>query len=176
MAKRGSAKRYAQAAFEIALERNELDRWQADLNRIATLLDNAALVALLEDPRVSLDRKTELLAGQLRDMTPLALNLVYLLIGKGRLSLMREIAQGYQKLVDGHRGIEHAQVVTVMPLDAEEEQHLAERLGAILGKKVIIEPKVDPTIGGGVIARIDYRVLDASVTGRLQALKREMVK
>ena len=75
MATRAYAKRYSQAVFEIAVERNELDRWQSDLTKIASLGDNAELTALLETPKLPFEDKVKLLSEHLSDINPLALNL-----------------------------------------------------------------------------------------------------
>ncbi|HEX9976694.1 MAG TPA: F0F1 ATP synthase subunit delta, partial [Dehalococcoidales bacterium] len=62
MARKAQAKRYAQAVFQIALEKGELDRWQSDLRKIASLGQEAALVTLLENPKVPFGDKVRLLS------------------------------------------------------------------------------------------------------------------
>ena len=52
MARKAYARRYSQAVFNIARERNELDRWQSDLGRIARLGEDAAFMALVENPKI----------------------------------------------------------------------------------------------------------------------------
>ena len=174
MARRGFAKRYSQAVFEIALERNELDTWQADLEKIASLGEDATLVAWFESPKFHFDVKAKLLSERLGDMNPLALNLAYLLVARGRLSMAGGIANEYQRLLDSHRGIERAEVTTAVPLDDEDKTRLAERLGAVVGKKVVLEPQVDSSVLGGIVARIGDKLLDGSTSSRLIALKREL--
>ena len=176
MAKRGYAKRYSQAVFEIALERKELDKWQADLRKIASLGDDATIVAWFESPKFHFDVKAKLLSEQLGDINPLALNLAYLLIARGRLSMAGDIADEYQRLLDSYRGIEQAEVTTAVPLDDEDKTRLTERLSAVVGKKVVLKPQVDSSLLGGIIARIGYRLLDGSTSSRLLALKRELEK
>jgi len=174
VARRAYARRYSQAVFEIAMERQELDRWQSDLRKIASLGEDAALVALLENPRLHFNDKARLLSEQLGDINPLALNLVYLLVARGRLSMLGEIADEYQRLLDSYRGIEEAEVTTAIPLDDEDKLRLGERLGAIVGKKVVIKPEVDSSLIGGIVARIGGKLLDGSTRSRLEALKREL--
>ena len=174
MARRAYARRYSQAVFEIAMERQELDRWQSDLRKIASLGEDAELVALLENPRLHFNDKARLLSEQLGDINPLALNLVYLLVARGRLSMLGEIADEYQRLLDSYRGIEQAEVTTAIPLDDEDKLRLGERLGAIVGKKVVIKPEVDSSLIGGIVARIGGKLLDGSTRSRLEALKREL--
>jgi F-type H+-transporting ATPase subunit delta len=170
------AKRYAQAAFDIALEKKELDKWQTDLRAVAGLGEDSTIVAFLESPKFDFSAKTKLLSERLVDIDPLVLNLVYLLISKGRLSIIGEITDEYQRLVDSYHGIERAEVITAVPLDDQDKINLGERIGSIVGKKVVVEPEVDPRLIGGFIVRIGGKLLDGSTHSRLEALKRELVR
>jgi F-type H+-transporting ATPase subunit delta len=174
MARRTYARRYAQAVFNIAREKNELDRWQSDLRKIATLAEDAKLMAVLENPKIHFKDKARLLSQGLGKINPLALNLVYLLVSRGRLGIIGEIADEYQRLLDSYRGIEQAEVTTAIPLDAEDRQRLEQRLGAMVGKKVVVKPKVDPKVVGGVVARIGGKLLDGSTRSKLVALKKAL--
>jgi len=169
-------RRYAQAVFEIALETKELDRWQSDLRRIASLGEDDALIAFLESPKIQLADKARLLSEQLDGVNPLALNLVYLLAARGRLRSIGDIADAYQRLLDNYRGIETAEVVTAIALDEEDKQRLAEHLGAIVGKKVALKTEVESRLIGGIIARIDGKLLDGSTHSKLEALKKELAR
>jgi F-type H+-transporting ATPase subunit delta len=174
VARRVYARRYGRAVFEIALERKELDRWQGDLKKIAALGDDAAFMALIENPKVGFEKKEKLLAKVLGDVSPLARNLVYLLVSRGRLGLVGEIAEDYHRLLDSYRGIEHAEVVTAVPLDAKEKKQLEEHLGAVVGKKIVLETSVDPSLVGGMVARVGGKLLDGSTRSQLLALKKEL--
>ena len=176
MARRVYPRRYAQAVFEIALEKKELDRWQSDLKNITSLGEDATVIAFLESPRFDFGAKAKLLSERLVDISPLVLNLVYLLLARGRLSMLGEIADEYQRLLDSYRGIEQAEVITAVPLDDEDKVRLGERLGVVVGKKVVVKPEVDSSVIGGFIARIGGKLLDGSTRGQLQALKRELVR
>lgn len=174
MARKANARRYAQAVFQIAVERAELDRWQSDLRKIAVLGEDAAFTMLLESPKLHFDDKARLLSEQLGDVNPLALNLVYLLVTKSGLSVVGEIAAEYQRLLDSYHGIEQAEVITAVPLDDAEKLKIEERLGAVVGKKVVIKAEVDSSLIGGIVARIGGKLMDGSTRSRLEALKKEM--
>ena len=174
MARRVYARRYAQAVFSIAMERNELDRWQSDLGKIASLVEDATIVAVLESPKFHFDDKAKLLSAQLGDVNPLALNLVYHLVTRGRLGLMSEIADEYQRLVDSYRGVEQAEVITAISLGDEDKLMLRERLETVVGKTVELKPKVDASLIGGIIARIGDKLIDGSTRGKLEALKKDL--
>jgi F-type H+-transporting ATPase subunit delta len=162
--------------FTIALEANELDRWQSDLREIAHLASDASLVTLFESPKLHFDVKAKLLSKALGDVSPLALNLVYLLMTRGRLGMVGDIADEYQRLLDSHRGIETAEVTTAVPLDDKDQRRLSEQLGSIVGKKVVLKAEVDPSLVGGIMARIGGRLLDGSTRSRLVALKRGLAR
>jgi len=168
------ARRYSQAVFEIALERKELDRWQSDLGKIASLGEDATFIAFLESPRFHFDDKARLLSERLGDINPLALNLVYLLVARGRLSMVGDIADGYQQLLDSYHGIAQAEITTAIPLDDEDKLRLEEHLGAIVGKKVVLKPEIDSSLIGGIVARIGGKLLDGSTRSQLMALKKEL--
>jgi F-type H+-transporting ATPase subunit delta len=167
-------KRYAKAVFEIAEERKELDRWQSDLRKIASLSEDESFIAGLESPKLRFEDKARLLWEWLGDINPLALNLVYLLITRGRLSMIGDIADEYQRLLNSYRGIEPAEVVTAIPLDDEDKRRLAAYLGAVVGKKVVIKTEVDSSLVGGITARVGGKLLDGSVRSKLAALEREL--
>ena len=170
MARRVYARRYSQAVFDIALERKELDRWQSDLKKIASLGEDDAFIALLESPKLHFEAKAKLLSERLGDINPLALNLVYLLITRGRLKMLGDIADEYQRLLDSYRGIERAEVTTAIPLDDKDKLRLGERLGAIASKKVVLKPEVDSRLIGGIVVRISGKLLDGSTRSKLTAL------
>ena len=176
MARVTSGKRYAQAAFKLALEKGELDSWQASLRKIADITTNEQLVALLENPKLSFETKKDLLAGLLGKINPLALNLAYLLVHKGRLGIAGDIAQQYDRLLDTHYGIEHVAVTTALPLDDEDRERISSRFGEIIGHKVVIDAQVDPSLVGGIKAKIGDTLIDGSVKSKLGALKKSLVE
>jgi len=175
VARRVYAKRYAQAVFEIALETKKLDKWQSDLQKITSIVEETAFQAFLESPKVHFDDKAKLLAERLEDISPLALNLVLLLVARGRLSIIGDIVAEYQRLLDSYRGIEPAEVSAAIPLDEEDKRKLAQHLSVIVGKKVVLKSEVDPALIGGFVARVGDKLLDGSTRGKLAALKRELV-
>jgi F-type H+-transporting ATPase subunit delta len=169
-----NAKRYAQAIFEIAQERQELNKWQADLQRMSGLNTDAVLLTLLASPKLAFQDKAKLLDEKLIGISPMARNLAYLLAEKNKISWISDIARAYQHLVDNYNGISHATVKTAVPLEAREKARLEASLKSLTGKNIIIETEVDASIIGGMVARIDGQLLDGSVRTKLAALKKEL--
>ena len=170
------AKRYAQAAFEVAKEKNNLDEWQTDLIKVTELLKDSEVSNLIENPKLSFELKAELIKEKLGKINPLVLNLCYLLISKGKLRNVGQVSGEYERLVDEHRGIKHADVVTAVPIDDKDKEKLIAQLEAMTGTKVVAEIHVDPELIGGIIARIDGRLIDGSIRNKLQLLKKDLAE
>ena len=170
------AKRYAQAVFEIALESNKLEEWRSDLGKIAQLMGDAEFAVLVENPRLPTNLKEELAQEKLGKINLLALNLVYLLMAKGRLKHADQIANEYGRLLDAHYGITHAEVTTAIPLNDTDKQRLSHQLDTIVGKKVSVNLQIDPDILGGFIARIGDSLIDGSIRNRLNELKKSLAE
>lgn len=168
------AKRYSQAIFEIAKERNEFDEWQENLRQVSALAEDSEFVSVMENPKFPVDKKLKLLNVQLKDISTMALNLAYILTSKGKFDLITDIYIDYQKILDSYRGIEQAEIITAVPFDEKEKQHLAERLSTITGKKIVMTMQVDPDIIGGVIAKVGEKIIDGSTKSQLLAMKNEI--
>jgi F-type H+-transporting ATPase subunit delta len=176
VARVASAKRHAQAVFQIALEKKEVEKWRSELKTIAATLGDPQLRAILEDPKVHLSEKENLVGKCLPGISQLALNFAYLLVAKQRLSVLEQIVSEYERMADAHLGLEHAKVITAIPLDEEDQKKLSERLAAITGKKMVLTTEVDPAIIGGFVARVGDKLIDGSTKAKLEALKRTLVR
>ena len=78
-------------------------------------------------------------------------------------------------MVDSHRGVVRAEVVTAAPLDAEQASRLAEMLRDVAGRDVVISSREDPGILGGLIARVGDKVIDGSTRTRLEGMRKRLV-
>ena len=132
-------KRYAQAVFRMAVEQKELNVWQSDLRKIASISRDEAFFAFLQNREVAFEEKTKMLSERLGEIHPMALKLVSMLAAKGRLGMIEDISDEYQQMLDNYRGVEGAEVAevtTAIPLDDEYKLKLAQRITEIIGKPV----------------------------------------
>lgn len=177
MALRGaSARRYAEAVYQLAVEQDALEQWSNDLATIASFVSEPDVARVLESSRVPSSEKVRLLrAGLERALfSPQAMNLAQLLEQRGKLGLTPQIQRAYQEMADDRRGIAHATVTTAVPLTDDERRAVTERLSQITGKQVDVTPVVDERIIGGLVARIGDQLIDGSTRSRLVALKRRL--
>ncbi len=169
-----AAKRYAQAAFELARDKSELEVWERDLSALGEALMTPGAMAFLASRHVPDEGKQDFLRRVIGQPAPLVSNLLRLLSEKNRLGLLPQIIEAFQRLVDEERGIAHAQVVTAVPMSGDEQAAIARRLSELTGKQVQIEAREDPEILGGLVARIGDRLIDGSTKTKLIALRRRL--
>jgi F-type H+-transporting ATPase subunit delta len=169
-----AARRYAQAAFELAQERNDLDVWERDLNSLREALASEEALAFVSNHKVAPAAKEEFLRRAAGETAPLAWNLVRLLSSKRRLALLPQIAEDFQTLADEARGVAHAHVLAAVPMSEDERGTLARRLSEQTGKRVDVQVNEAPEILGGLVARIGDTLIDGSTRSRLLALRRQL--
>jgi F-type H+-transporting ATPase subunit delta len=170
-----SGKRYAQATFELALEKGELEVWRENLSRAAETISDAQLMVLLENPKLPFHAKKGLVEERLGKVSPLVLNLICLLMSRGKLKIIGNVAEHYTRLLDAHKGIERADIITALPLDDEEINILARQLGEIVGHTIIVDARTDPSVIGGFRARIGDVLIDGSIHNKLESLRQNLI-
>ncbi len=176
MAKKFSARRYAQALFAVAHEKNKTDVLLSDLEAVSQLNRDKIISDYLDNPAISFKQKESVLSGKLPGIDSEVVNLIYMLLSNGRINKLSAVIEEYRQMVDGSKGIERAEVITAVPLDDKARQNISKRLGDLLGKKIVIEPEnTDPELIGGVIVKVGGKLLDGSTRSALNTLKKEII-
>ncbi|MBX6771552.1 MAG: F0F1 ATP synthase subunit delta [Chloroflexi bacterium] len=176
MATSGVARRYARAIFDLAREEGDLDGWLQALQGIRDILGSPEFRILLDNPGIAFTRKIEIVRESLPTyLSETQRNFVFVLIENRRTGLIDQILDAYQTLLNEARGIVPARVTTAVPLTPAETEQVKQRLERIVGRQVAMATEVDPSIIGGFVARIGDRLIDASVAGRLAALRASLL-
>jgi len=168
------AHRYAQALFELGVEQAQLERTVADAESLAAAYrDSADLRRALEDPLVAHDAKKAIVC-ELADRigaAPATKSMVCLLVDRRRTRILPAMAEALRRLADARRGLLRAEVTTAFPLPEAFYGRLQAALETMTGRSVIVDRKSDPSLIGGVVARIGDRIFDGSLRTRLQSLR-----
>ncbi len=165
--------RYAAAVLEIAHAEGDADRITEELYRVAQAVDaNPELHDTLADPRVPMERRhsvvADVLEGRVADST---ISLVTFLIMVGRSNEMREIATRALELAAAREEEVLAEVRSAVALDAATVERLTAKLVEATGRKVRVSVTIDPSLIGGIVARVGDTVFDGSVLSRLKELR-----
>jgi F-type H+-transporting ATPase subunit delta len=167
-----AARRYAEAAFEIGRADRRLDAWERDLAAVAAVLRNPELRRLLEHPAVAYADKERVLRRVVGEgVSELALNLVLLMIRRGRPGAIERMVEHFAELLRRERGIALAEVQSALPLAEEQRGAVGERLSQLTGAQIEMNEVVDESLIGGIAVRIGDTLYDGSVRNRLERLR-----
>jgi F-type H+-transporting ATPase subunit delta len=186
MTNRTAATRYARALLDVAIK--EADRAAVNdvLRRIEEQL--AAFAGLLEqypelqrallNPAIPAPRKRAAVAELTArgNVTPVLAKLLVLLAQRDRLVLLPDLLAAYRERLLQYLKVVRAEVTTAVELPAERAKAVEQRLAGMTGRTVTLATRVDPSIVGGVIARIGSTVYDGSITRQLEKMKQQLVE
>jgi F-type H+-transporting ATPase subunit delta len=173
------ARRYAKAIIQIGVAQNSLDKLGADLRTIAHAMQTSAeLVDVLSNPAVRRNDRRKVLDALLARAagSPVTKNVVNLLLDHERLGSLPAISREVDSMIEAKAGKITAEVTSAVDLTPPQVAQLTQTLERLSGKKVVIEKKKDPSLLGGVIAKVGDVVYDGSVRTQLRALRDELGK
>lgn len=172
---RTSARRYAEAAFEIALRDGTVDEWLDQLQRAAAIVADQGQVRRLENPRVPFEVRRDALAAAIGpDVMPQMRNLIGLLMRRRRLDRLPALATEFRRLHNRRAGIVEATATSAVELNEDDLRALRERLGQLITGTIDLHTQVDPSLLGGVQVRLGDQLIDGSVRGRLERLRSQL--
>lgn len=163
---------YAAGILAFALAEDSVERVSDELHRFSNLLERSEeLRDTLANTNLPADRRQaaveDLLGGKASRLTS---HLVSYLVGVGRIKDLPAIVTALLALVAAERQRSVAEVRTAYPLDDDQRERLAEALGTMLGQPVDLRVIIDPSVMGGIVARVGDVVIDGTVRHRLDAL------
>ncbi len=171
-----AARRYAEAAFELASRDGTHDRWASDLHTAVEVIDDPRVARVVDNRAIPLTQREAVLDRLLgRRLTRSAFNIVRLLARRGRIDTLPAVAAHFDRLLDQSRGIVAATVTSAAPLSPDEAEAVGSRVQAMTGKQVRLTTAVDPDLIGGLVVRVGDQWIDASVRGRLERLRDQLV-
>jgi F-type H+-transporting ATPase subunit delta len=167
-----SARRYAEAAFEIGRADGTLDAWERDMATIGETMRHPDLRSLMQHPAIPFADKERVLRRVMgRGVAAAPINLVLLMVRRGRPGAIDRMIERFTELLRRHRGVALAEVRTALPLDDRQRAEIVSRLRALTGSQVEVDERVDPDLIGGIAVRIGDQLYDATVRSRLERLR-----
>lgn len=171
------ATRYSKALLDLAVEQNDLDRISSDVAVLKEAIKGSEeLKSLLKSPVVKADKKqavlNEIFSGS---FSPLFDRFIALLTKNGRENVLAGICEKFEKDVLEYKGILEAEVTTAVALTEADRTKLIETLKKQLGKEIILSEKIDTSTIGGMKLLVGGFQLDNTISGKLKALRSQLV-
>ncbi|WP_297704348.1 ATP synthase F1 subunit delta [uncultured Eudoraea sp.] len=174
MSESRAALRYAKATLNLAIEQKITDSVDEDMRSIVqTISDSDELKEMLQSPILEGSSKNEVLKAIFKNVNDLTRELFSLLVSKKRIALLNEVSKKYITLNDNLKGENVALVTTAVPLTPSLEKKILSQVEKITSNKVTLENTIDTSIIGGFILRIGDLQYNASISNKLNNLKRE---
>ena len=164
---------YAEALFDLAKSGDSLERITIDMVMIGGVLSKPMSISkILRSPLIEKHLKkqmmTEVFSGQINGFV---FNLLLVLLDRGRIEVVEDIAEIFLKLSHKHDSIEIAKITSYIPLDARRQEEIAEKLKLMTGAKQIkLALKIDPELLGGLTIEIGSTLIDTSIRGKLRQI------
>lgn len=165
------SRRYAEALFA-AIPAQDRRMIADELKQVLTVLEDPKIHEVFTHPRTSAAHKNELI--RLMKLSRTLENFLLLSVEKSREQFLPSIERHFESLVLEAEQTTIAQIVSAIPLTSETLDGLKQRLQQLAGKTVRLNTSVDPRIGGGIIIKIDGKVIDGSVSHSLNLLQRSL--
>jgi F-type H+-transporting ATPase subunit delta len=173
------ARRYARAVLEIGTANGNLDKMGADLRALAGAMhESAELVTALTNPAIRRADRRKVIDALLERIAaaPHTRSLVYLLLDGERMGSLEAISREVNAMIEARSGRVSAEVTSARPLDAAQLSQIINALEKLSGKKVAVTRREDPSLLGGVVAKLGDTVYDGSLRTQLRALRDELTK
>ncbi|EOC99449.1 F0F1 ATP synthase subunit delta [Caldisalinibacter kiritimatiensis] len=169
-------KRYAEALFEVALEYDKLEEYKQEIIEVSKVFESEPkLKTIFEHPKLTKNEKKDIINSLFKGkISQEILNLLYIVVDKGRERYLSYIKDEYVALSNEKLGIIEAKAVTAVPMTEEEKSKLQDNLSNKFGKRVILENIVNEEIIGGVLVKIEDKVIDNSIKGQLDNIEKEL--
>ena len=167
---------YARALFEAAKEQGRLKKVAEELGDFAAAVrDVPELRAVLRNPELDPETKAGIVTEIIGDADPLLGNFLRLVAEKGRSGEIAEIARELDRLMAAEEGRLDVELTTAYELSEPDAATILKQIQEASGRKVEATRKVDPDLIGGFVLQAGSMRVDASVRGRIERLRRELV-
>jgi F-type H+-transporting ATPase subunit delta len=173
----GLAERYAAALFELADERHALDAVAGDMRELRAMLQASGdLMRLVRSPVLSRGEQGKAMAALAEDakLSKLSADFIAIVARNRRLFAVPAMIEAYLNKLAERRGEITAEVVAAQQLTKAQEDALGDQLRRVVGGRVTMDVRVDPSLLGGMVVKIGSRMVDGSLKGQLQRLQLSM--
>ena len=166
------ASTYAEALYEAAADADAVAPVAGDLTGFADgVAGSDELRSVLDNPEIDTRAKKGAVAALAEGAHPLVANFLQVLIDRGRITDIEEIAQAFQERVARAEDRLEVEAVTAIPLPDDLRARIVEQIQQKTGSAVDLTESVDPDIVGGLVLRIGGSVVDGSVRHRIDELR-----
>jgi F-type H+-transporting ATPase subunit delta len=172
-----ATRRYGHALFDIAKSEDKVDIFLKELGEVSNILNNSIeLKEFLRHPNIPYGDKKKVIKQIFKEkIDTQIIRLVTTLLEHDRVEQIRTVYYDYKYLVYKERGIKIAYVTTAVKMTEEEIEAIGKKLSDKYNKEIEVQNIVDPEVMGGVYLRLGDKVIDGTIRGKLQDMKKMLL-
>ncbi len=165
------AKRYAKSIFDLCQEKDSLERTYKEINiLIQVFKNNKTILDFLINPVISFSQKKDFFDKGLKDkLDNLTMSILYFVIRNKRANILIQILEEYNLLYRKEKKIMYVDLVTAKKANDELKSIIIKRLGQ--EKKILLNEKIDKSILGGVLIKVNDKQFDSTVKNHINKIK-----
>lgn len=172
-----AALRYSHALFESGKELDKIDVFLQEMQDAAKIFkSHNELFELFNHPNIRNEEKKNVIDVVFKSMNKEVINLIMLLIEHKRINEIGIVYEDFKKAVYEYKGIKIANAITAIPMNPDEIDMLRKKLSVKYASKFEVENIIEPEVLGGVYLKIGDEVIDGSVRGQLERMRKELFK
>lgn len=168
-----ASKRYSQSLFEAAFDNEKLEPVFEELAGLKKVIeDNQSFFKILEYPFITLDEKYRIINEVFsKSFDPIICDFLKVLIEKDRVYVLNDIIKDFEELYYDYHRLLKVQVTSAFKLKEDYRLRLALKLKEVFKQDIVLEVSIDPSIVGGLLIRAKDKIIDATVKGKLDRMK-----
>ena len=168
---------YARSLLELANEKNQAEAVAREMDDLETIVQSEpSFQMFLANPAIGEVERGQVIEKVFRGRaSDLMVNFLQVVNRKGRLGLLRQIGNAYEELLEEQLGKIEVDVFTAQKLTPDQLEQVRKRVSAALKRDAVVHQYVDASIIGGIVLRVEDRLLDASVRAQLRAVRRQLL-
>jgi F-type H+-transporting ATPase subunit delta len=168
--------RYSRALFQLAVEKNLIDKVNVDMKFISEVCKIKEIKEVLDSPIIRPSKKTSIFHSVFEKNTEnITLSLIDLLIKNGRESYLPAVARVFIDETLKYKGITETFLTTAMPVSDKVKKQVTEMISSVFKTKVELTENIDKEIIGGFILKVNDNFIDASVRNKLRKVRKSMI-
>lgn len=172
------ANRYAKSFIDLGKERNVLDALILDVKSFLEMTENRDFLLFLKSPIINAEKKLKvfnaMLEGKVKEETMAFFQLV---VKKGRESILPQILHNVLDRYNDMQGVTKVHVTSASELSEDDFKKISDKLkkSSLVKERIEFVKNIDSSLVGGFIIEIDDKLLDASIAGKMNKIRKQLI-
>ena len=171
------ASRYGLALFSLALDKNKVLDWQAEVKELMSILkENTGFIMILGSSFKSLEERQQILEKTLVGVDKDIIALIKVVMENNRTNSLLDILESFNSYCNEYRGVSEGYIYSTLKLEQKVINQIETKISKMEHNKVELKNVIDPSLIGGVKIVIHDRIYDGSIKHQIEMMRSDLLK